>query len=124
MSSKLTAFEASSNVSLYPNINATLAEQLYGHCDLYLDLNHGNEILSAVRRAYEENQLILAFDNTAHQPSLLANGQIFSHEHPEEMLALLKNVEDYASLIVKQRKQSQEDSIENIRQVLEKWRIN
>ena len=68
--------------------------------------------------------MILAFDNTAHQPSLLANGQIFSHEHPEEMLALLKNVEDYASLIVKQRKQSQEDSIENIRQVLEKWRIN
>ena len=43
-----------SNVTLYPNIVPEISEKLFKNCDIYLDINYGNEILDITRIAFRE----------------------------------------------------------------------
>lgn len=78
MSSRLLAFGAYPNVTLYPNISMPRVKSLFSQCGLYLDINHGNEILSSLRTAFEHRQLILALAATVHQSNYVADAHIFS----------------------------------------------
>lgn len=40
--------------------------RLYKSCDIYLDINKGNEILDAVRAAFDYNLVILGYNETSH----------------------------------------------------------
>ena len=60
---KLGSYE---NVHLYPGARARNFDELFASCDFYLDINHGNEIVTAIKRAYENDQLILGFESTLH----------------------------------------------------------
>ena len=88
MSSKLTAMSQYGNVSLYPGIRPGLAEELFGTCDYYLDINYEGEILSAVKQAFSHNQLIVGFDRTLHNPGLTAPEHVF--RRTEDMIAFLR----------------------------------
>ena len=45
--------------------------------DIYLDINHSNELLQAVRQAFEHNLLILGFNQTVHNSSYIAPDHLF-----------------------------------------------
>lgn len=77
MSSKLMEMDNYENVSLYPNVKQTVLDDLFTECDFYFDINHENEIVSAVRRAFLNNQLILAFEETAHNRNYAAEEHIY-----------------------------------------------
>ena len=77
MSSKLMAFADYQNVDVYPTVTTNRVQKLIKECDVYMDINHGNEILDAVRGAFEQNMLIVGFKNTLHRPELLAPENIF-----------------------------------------------
>ena len=66
MSSKLLAMERYDNVKLYPSLERETVKKLYNDCDIYLDINSGNEILDAVHRAFLADMLIFAYQETAH----------------------------------------------------------
>ena len=123
MSSKLTGMDACSNISLYPGVKPAVLEELFSACDYYFDINHGPEIVSAVRKAFLHNHLIFAFRETAHNTDFVAEGHIFpaagwqklckaaqeAMDTPqvlEEMLqsqtqaGLLESVESYRKLIL------------------------
>ncbi|MGT2832552.1 accessory Sec system glycosylation chaperone GtfB [Streptococcus halotolerans] len=85
MSSKLMDLGRYPNVSLYPNISQSNVARLFEQCDLYLDINHGNEILSAIRAAFENRMAILAFDNTCHNRHYVAQENIFASDDYEGM---------------------------------------
>ncbi len=51
---------------LYPSINIDRVNELYQLCDIYLDINEGNEILNAVEQAFDYELLILGYRQTAH----------------------------------------------------------
>ncbi len=55
MSGKLLAYQQYENVELYPNVSSARVKQLIADCDIYLDINRQNEILDAVRGAFEQN---------------------------------------------------------------------
>ncbi|MTV23693.1 accessory Sec system glycosylation chaperone GtfB [Staphylococcus delphini] len=78
MSAKLMAFDQYANVKLYPTANKETFAQLYDLCDIYLDINRGNEIENAVTQAFRYQQLIFAFDETAHHRTFTAPEHIFS----------------------------------------------
>lgn len=80
MSDKLMAFGDRDNVSLYPNIRRSTLLKLLKNCDLYFDINQGPEILDAVRGAFEQNMLIVGFDNTLHEPKFINPKDIFSSD--------------------------------------------
>ncbi len=77
MSSKLMSVESYENVTLYPNVKRHILDELFGKCDYYFDINHESEIVSAVRRAFLENQLIFAFEETAHNRNYVAKELLY-----------------------------------------------
>ena len=86
MSSKLMEMDNYENVSLYPNVKQAILDGLFGECDFYLDINHGNEIVSAVRRAFMNNQLIFAFEETAHNRDYVAEAHIYPANDAHRMI--------------------------------------
>ena len=80
------------NVYLYPGVKTKILEELFGKCDLYLDINHANEIVSSVKTAFLNNQLILGFSNTLHNRDYIANEHIFTSAD-----AMLKVVDEVMS---------------------------
>lgn len=74
MSSKLMAMERFDHVKLYPSIEQATVEALYQQCDIYLDINSGNEILDAVHRAFMADMLIFAYLEVAHNLKYVKTG--------------------------------------------------
>lgn len=122
MSSKLMDMESYSNVSLYPGVKSNILKELFRKCDIYLDINHEAEIVSAVQKAFLYNQLIFAFKETLHNATYVAEEHIYPIDNVEQMIsdirtivfeqksikkhlelqytwALLENVEKYAKFV-------------------------
>lgn len=92
MSSKLLSLGRFSNVHLYPNVTNLTVRQLFGRCDIYLDINQGNEILSAIRTAFESRQLILGFKERMHNPRYSAPEFFFDLGNYASFRDKLRNV--------------------------------
>ena len=86
MSSKLLDMLRYPNVVLYQNASPQKVQDLYQLSDIYLDINYGNELLQAVRQAFEHNQLVLAFEETAHNRRYTAPNHIFAKEAVDDMI--------------------------------------
>jgi accessory Sec system glycosyltransferase GtfB len=78
MSAKLLAFGKYENIRLYPCARESLIDELLDKCDYYLDINHGGEIVSAVKQAFLHDELILGFRKTLHNPWYTAEENQFS----------------------------------------------
>lgn len=92
MSSKLTDMDNYKNVSIYPGVKREILDGLFEDCDFYLDINHGGEIVSAVRRAFLHNHLIFAFEETAHNRDYVAEAHIYPAKNADRLIADIKNV--------------------------------
>ena len=90
MSSKLLDMLRYPNVVLYQNASPQKIQELYQLSDIYLDINYGNELLQAVRQAFEHNQLVLAFEETAHNRRYTAPSHIFAKEAVDEMIQTIE----------------------------------
>ena len=90
MSSKLLTLLSYPNVVLYQNASPQKIRELYQLSDLYLDINYGNELLDAVRQAFEHNMLILAFDQTAHNRPYTAPEHLFDVQAVGDMIAKIQ----------------------------------
>ena len=72
MSSKLLSLSQYENVKLYPIIKEQTVQTLYQQCDIYLDINEGNEIGNAVRSAYNHQLLIMGYKEVVHNRDFVA----------------------------------------------------
>lgn len=100
MSSKLMGLSQYENVALYPGVKAKKAEELFDSCDYYLDINHEGEILSAVKRAFLHNQLILGFRQTLHNRMFIAPEHVFDGH--EAMTSFLNQVMGHEEAVNRQ----------------------
>ncbi len=90
MSSKLMSLSQYENVELYPGVKTKQLDRLFDSCDYYLDINHENEIVSAVKQAFLHNQLIVGFRQTLHNRAYIAPEHVFdSHDG---LIAFLREV--------------------------------
>lgn len=92
MSSKLMSMDIYSNVSLYPGVKMNVLEELFKNCDFYLDINHESEIVSAVRKAFLHNHLILGFRETLHNLSYIAPEHVYAMDDVDKMISDLKGI--------------------------------
>lgn len=92
MSSSLMAVGNHGNVTLYPNIAMDMVQELYQKTSIYLDINHGGEILSAVRAAFEHRLLVLAFSETLHASTYVARENCYASSQVEAMIAKIQTV--------------------------------
>lgn len=90
MSPKLMAFDNYENVTLYPNVKDKQLDSLFAECDWYFDINHAEEIVSAVERAFLNNQMIFAFQETVHRPEYTAKEYIYSASEADHLIVQAK----------------------------------
>ena len=122
MSSKLLAFKKYNNVRLYPNATTKQIQELYQTSDIYLDINHGNEILDAVRGAFEQNMLILGFENTLHNSQFISSKNVFKPNEVDKMADkisdALSDTNNMRELIDEQRLLAGDVSVEQYKEVI------
>ena len=92
MSSKLMSMGNYDNVSLYPGVKESTLDELFTTCDFYFDINYENEIVSAVKRAFLQNQLIFAFQETLHNRMFVAREHIFAIKDVDSMIQCIGQV--------------------------------
>ena len=92
MSPRLLSMMRYSNVVLHPNASHKQLDKLYQESDLYLDINHHNELYKATRTAFEHQLLILAFSETAHGRDYTAPEHIYASQNYPAMVAKIKKV--------------------------------
>ncbi len=95
MSNKLMDLSRYKNVHLYPNVNRIKVRKLWEACDIYLDINHGNEILDSLRNAFLNNQLIFALKDTLHSAEYVDLDHIF--DQGPALIQAMKDVVDTPS---------------------------
>jgi accessory Sec system glycosyltransferase GtfB len=108
MSGKLLSFGDLKNVNVYPTVSRGRLKELMAKCDIYFDINYGNEILDAVRGAFEQNMLILGFEDTLHDRQFVAPENIFTKGEADKMaqvtLKALVKPQEMKRLVDEQRK--------------------
>ncbi|KGO21877.1 hypothetical protein Q757_09755, partial [Oenococcus alcoholitolerans] len=108
MSPKLMGMANYKNVRLFPNAGPMTIKRLWQDNDLYLDINHGSEIVAAVRQAFLQDQLIFAFEGTCHDRSYLLDQFIYANAEVNKMVEdISKTIEDpntFSDLLGAQRK--------------------
>ncbi|KKB25725.1 accessory Sec system glycosylation chaperone GtfB [Staphylococcus carnosus] len=126
MSSKLMAMERYENVKLYPSIERETVKKLYDECDIYLDINSGNEILDAVRRAFLADMLIFAYAETAHNLKYVLDGEdgdVFRTADYRELMHKLHqtvdNHEKWRDLLKRQKQQANAVDVGAFRRLFE-----
>lgn len=103
MSPKLMAYQQYDNVTLYPNISPQDIDVVFEKCDIYLDINYGNEIIGALRRAFLNNMIILGFNETNHSHKYIMDENIFDSQNVEQLIKHIRT-SDVADDVVKQQK--------------------
>ena len=93
MSQKLLQLNKYHNVTLHPVATKEKIHTLYETCDIYLDINKGNEILDAIKVAFEHQLLILGYKETVHNADYIAKENQFSLEHKDQLIHALKEIE-------------------------------
>lgn len=127
MSSRLLAYGDCPNVEVYPQVSRNKVLELIKTCDIYLDINRGNEILEAVRGAFEQNMLLLGFKETLHEPQFVAQQNVYdnsaeaAHLMAQKVLSALVKPELMGKLIDEQRKEAGDVWPKDYQQILGEW---
>lgn len=62
-------------------------EEFFEKCDFYFDMNQGTEVLSSVRQAFLHNNLIFAFEGTAHNRDFVVREHVYAEDGVMRMLS-------------------------------------
>ncbi|MEO5286576.1 accessory Sec system glycosylation chaperone GtfB [Limosilactobacillus allomucosae] len=115
MSDRLMGMQKYENVYLYPVVKMDKARDLMRKCDIYLDINQGDEILDAVRAAFENNMLILGFNETMHEPRLIADENRYAAAEFDKMaikiVQAVSQADEMQRLIDTQRQQAGDEPV-------------
>ena len=110
MSASLLSMVRYPNVVLYQNISQERIQELLKISSIYLDINHYAEVQGIVRKAFEYQQVILAFSHTVHDRTYLAQDNIFEQGKEADLVARIKeiyqSVDRYKEAVAQQISQS------------------
>lgn len=99
MSPRLMEMKKYDNVNLYPGAEEKVLNKLFLQCDYYFDINHWSEIVSAVYQAFLHNQLILTFEETAHDREFVADAHIYPVSAFDRMVSDVRQMMEDAELM-------------------------
>lgn len=92
MSKQLMDYQHFENVHLYPNISREDIEFVFVNCDIYLDINYGDEILNAVHRAFLNNMVIFGFQETIHERKYISKENIYNKVDVFDLIDKIRNI--------------------------------
>ena len=77
---------------LYQNISQERIKEVIKVSSIYLDINHYAEVQGIVRKAFEHQQVILAFSHTLHDRYFLALKPISLIKEKADMVARIQEI--------------------------------
>lgn len=123
MSNKLLDLLKYPNVILYPNANQARLNLLWQGADIYLDLNVGEEVNNASRKAFENNMLILGFENSVHDDKLVDPESIYATPNYKALGKKLNEIANKPNLmkdlLLKQTKAARAANISKYKNILD-----
>lgn len=90
MSDKLLQLQDYKNVYLYPVISEEKIKELFDLCDIYLDINHYNEVYDSTNLAVNNSMAVFAFENTVHRRDICLKKNIFETTDCDKMIGRIK----------------------------------
>ncbi|MFT1715521.1 hypothetical protein, partial [Vibrio cholerae] len=66
MSEKLLSYGKKENINLYQLVSDDTLQKLLKESSFYFDINYGGMVEDILRKAFENNQLIVGFTTTVH----------------------------------------------------------
>lgn len=111
MSPKLMDMGKYDNVTLYPGAQADTFDTLFQTCDYYFDINHWTEIVSAVYQAFLHNQIIFAFEETAHNREYVADAHVYPTAEFERLVSDVKEIMESREEMERHLKMQLEDAM-------------
>lgn len=122
MSDKLMGYNRYPNIKLLPNATKDQIAELFNICDIYLDINHGSELLNAIRQAFEHNQLILGFEPLLHNRIYVAKAHRFEVANIDNMIGKIKSLflsdTGFKAALADQKNQANTVTVGDYRKVL------
>ena len=86
----LESFRSYPNINLYTNVHQDdIIEDLLERADIYLDINHWDEVDHIVERALQKKKPVLAFAETAHQPA--ETQAVYSLDQADQLVQDIRN---------------------------------
>ncbi len=92
MSQKLMSMGKYENITLYPTARMHLFDKLFEKCDIYLDINRENEIVNAVSRAFLNNMIIMAYNETMHNANYIATENRYDRANVNALIRDIKEI--------------------------------
>ena len=90
MSDKLLQLQDYENVYLYPVVSEEKIKELFDLCDIYLDINHYNEVYDSTNLAVNNSMAVFAFENTVHRRDICLKKNIFETADCDKMIGRIK----------------------------------
>ncbi|WP_418372909.1 hypothetical protein [Agathobacter sp.] len=90
MSDKLLQLQDYENVYLYPVVSEEKIKELFDLCDIYLDINHYNEVYDSTNLAVNNSMAVFAFENTVHRRDICLKKNIFETTDCDKMIGRIK----------------------------------
>ncbi len=124
MSTKLMKLDQHSNVKLFPVVDNETVKSLFDKCDVYLDINDGNEILNSVNRAFEHDMLIMGYEEVSHNKTKTYSKLLFTKDNQaKDLIKVLKgiyrNQKQFKKYLSKQKSHANEISKTKFNDILE-----
>lgn len=111
MSPALMEMAKYDNVTLYPGVKEDGLNQLFMECDYYFDINHWSEIVSSVYRAFLHNQLIVAFEETAHNREFVADEHVYPTAAFDRMVSDVRQIMEDPELMKRHLEKQHTDAM-------------
>lgn len=87
----LESFNKYNNVTLWTNIHHDdIIDDLLERSDIYLDINHWEEVDNILYHVFEKEKEVLSFETVCHRRDMMKDGNVFSS--PEEMVSRIKDI--------------------------------
>ncbi len=118
VSPKLQELGKRENVHIYPQVTKEQQDQLWNQCGIYLDINYGQEIYSAVERASVRGMLLLGYRATLHCKSYVAEELIYEEKDVEKLIQMLQRLGTEEEPRRQYQKQQAEKQNKNLRKVI------
>ena len=93
MSDKLLQLQDYENVYLYPVVSEEKIKELFDLCDIYLDINHYNEVYDSTNLAVNNSMAVFAFENTVHRRDICLKKNIFETTDCDKMIGRIKETD-------------------------------
>lgn len=94
VSDRLLKMQEKKNVNIYPGILQDTLDGLFAKCDYYLDINYFGQMEYSVLDAFYSNQVILAFEDTAHDRVFVANDNILEAGKWERLVDKIRTLDN------------------------------